>query len=57
MGGVVFNLVVGRLLDSGFGYGTVFAIVGTLHVIAFVVILLTIRRDPPARRPVEIETA
>jgi ACS family hexuronate transporter-like MFS transporter len=47
MGGVVFNLVVGRILDSGLGYGTVFGIVGTFHVIAFVVILVTI----PSIRP------
>jgi MFS transporter, ACS family, hexuronate transporter len=47
MGGVVFNLVVGRILDSGLGYGTVFAIVGSFHVIAFVVILLAI----PVVRP------
>jgi ACS family hexuronate transporter-like MFS transporter len=47
MGGVVFNLVAGRILDSGLGYGTVFAIVGTFHVIAFVVILATIRRIQP----------
>jgi ACS family hexuronate transporter-like MFS transporter len=43
MGGIVFGLVVGKLLDLGFGYGPVFACVGTLHVIAFCVILLTIR--------------
>lgn len=43
MGGIVFGLVVGRLLDLGFGYGPVFACVGVLHVIAFCVILLTIR--------------
>ena len=42
MGGVVFGLVVGYLLDHGFGYGRVFAIVSTLHVIAF--------RGHPARR-------
>jgi ACS family hexuronate transporter-like MFS transporter len=56
MGGVVFNLVVGRVLDSGFGYGTVFAIVGSFHVVAFVVILLTI----PVIRPLaqlEIQSA
>jgi MFS transporter, ACS family, hexuronate transporter len=41
MGGVVFNLVAGRMLDSGLGYGAVFGIVGSFHVIAFVVILLT----------------
>jgi ACS family hexuronate transporter-like MFS transporter len=50
MGGVVFNLVVGRILDSGLGYGTVFGIVGTFHVIAFVVILLTI----PMIRPLSV---
>jgi ACS family hexuronate transporter-like MFS transporter len=43
MGGIVFGLVVGKLLDLGFGYGPVFVCVGTLHVIAFCVILLTIR--------------
>ena len=32
MGGVVFNLVAGRMLDSGLGYGAVFGIVGTFHV-------------------------
>lgn len=47
MGGVVFNLVVGRILDSGLGYGMVFGIVGSFHVIAFAVILLTI----PVIRP------
>ena len=41
MGGVVFGLVVGYLLDHGFGYGVVFAIVSTLHVIGFLIILLT----------------
>jgi len=55
MGGVVFNLVVGRVLDSGLGYGTVFAIVGSFHVIAFIVILLTIPVIRPLT-PVEIET-
>lgn len=43
MGGIVFGLVVGSLLDHGFGYGPVFAVVGVLHVIAFCVILLTNR--------------
>lgn len=49
MGGVVFNLVAGRILDSGLGYGVVFGIVGTFHVLAFIVILLTI----PDIRPLE----
>ncbi len=44
MGGVVFGLVVGYLLDHGHGYGAVFAIVSTLHVLAFCLILSTVRR-------------
>jgi ACS family hexuronate transporter-like MFS transporter len=47
MGGVVFNLIVGRMLDGGYGYGPVFAIVSTLHVAAFILILLTIREVRP----------
>ena len=47
MGGIVFGLVVGKLLDLGFGYGPVFTCVATLHVIAFCVILLTIRNVSP----------
>jgi len=47
MGGVVFNLIAGRILDSGLGYGLVFSIVGTFHAIAFIVILLTIRTVQP----------
>jgi len=43
LGGVVFGLVVGYLLDHGFGYQTVFAIVSTLHVAAFGVVLLSVR--------------
>jgi ACS family hexuronate transporter-like MFS transporter len=51
MGGVVFNLIVGRMLDGGSGYGPVFAIVSALHVLAFMLILLTIREV----RPVEVK--
>lgn len=47
MGGVIFSLAAGRILDSGLGYGVVFSIVGTFHVLAFIVILLTIRRIEP----------
>ncbi len=53
MGGVVFNLVAGYLLDHGHGYGLVFGIVSTLHVIAFLVILATIRKV----EPLKLETA
>ena len=50
MGGLIMNLVAGRLLDLGFGYQTVFSVVGTLHVIGFCVILLTIREIRPFSR-------
>ena len=50
MGGVVFGQVVGRLLDRGFGYGVVFAIAGSLHVLAFAVICLAIPVRAPRRR-------
>jgi ACS family hexuronate transporter-like MFS transporter len=33
MGGVVFNLVAGDLLDRGFGYGLLFALVRTIRVV------------------------
>ncbi len=50
MGGLVMNLAAGRLLDLGFGYQTVFSVVGTLHVLGFCVILLTIREIHPLSR-------
>jgi MFS transporter, ACS family, aldohexuronate transporter len=48
MGGLLMNVAAGRLLDAGFGYGIVFAGAGTLHVIAFAVIAIAIRRIPDA---------
>jgi MFS transporter, ACS family, hexuronate transporter len=42
MGGIVFGQLVGYLLDHGFGYGPVFTMAGTFHVVAFVIILITI---------------
>jgi ACS family hexuronate transporter-like MFS transporter len=47
MGGVVFGQVVGYLLDHGFGYGLVFTLAGSLHVLAFGVICLAIPRIEP----------
>jgi ACS family hexuronate transporter-like MFS transporter len=44
MGGVVFGLVAGYLLDHGFDYGVVFGLVSTIHITAFGVILVTIRK-------------
>ncbi len=53
MGGIVFGLVVGRLLDHGFGYGPVFACVSMMHLTGFCVILLAIR----VIRPIDFKTA
>jgi ACS family hexuronate transporter-like MFS transporter len=50
MGGLLMNLLAGRLLDAGFGYETVFYIVGMLHVTAFGVIVLAIPRIQPLWR-------
>ncbi len=41
IGGALFNLAAGRLFSYGAGYGTLFAIVGSLHVIAFAILLST----------------
>jgi ACS family hexuronate transporter-like MFS transporter len=51
MGGVVFGLIAGRLLDHGYGYSTLFAIVSTLHVSAFLLILGTTRAAKLSRVP------
>ena len=57
IGGLVMNLVAGRLLDLGFGYQTVFAVVGSLHVIGFGVILLTVPEIRPlSERRVEFRS-
>jgi MFS transporter, ACS family, hexuronate transporter len=50
MGGIVFGQLAGYLLDHGFGYGSVFAIAGTLHVTARLIILTVI----PVVRPLEL---
>jgi MFS transporter, ACS family, hexuronate transporter len=42
MGGIVFGQLVGYLLDHGFGYSAVFYIAGTLHLAAFLIVLVTI---------------
>jgi MFS transporter, ACS family, hexuronate transporter len=42
IGGVIFGQVVGYLLDRGFGYGVVFALAGSFHVVAFGVICLLV---------------
>jgi MFS transporter, ACS family, hexuronate transporter len=47
MGGVVFGQLVGRLLDAGFGYGIVFTLAGSFHVLAFAILCLTIPTIAP----------
>ena len=42
MGGVVFGQLVGYLLDHGFGYGVVFMLAGSFHVLAFAIICVAI---------------
>lgn len=42
MGGIVFGQLAGYLLDHGFGYGVVFSLAGSFHVIAFLIILVAI---------------
>ena len=51
MGGILFGEVVGYLLDHGFGYGAVFGIAGTLHVVAFLIILIAV----PVLLPLKLE--
>jgi ACS family hexuronate transporter-like MFS transporter len=50
MGGVVFGQIVGVLLDAGFGYGVVFTLAGSFHVLAFGVLCLAI----PVVRPIAV---
>jgi ACS family hexuronate transporter-like MFS transporter len=47
MGGVVFGLCAGWLLDHGYGYALVLGVAASLHVIAFAVICLTVPRIHP----------
>ena len=51
IGGAVFGVVAGFLLGRGFGYGTLFFIVGTFHLIGFLAILLLGGRVQPLKTP------
>jgi len=42
MGGIAFGELVGYLLDHGAGYAPVFAMAGSFHVSAFIIILIAI---------------
>jgi ACS family hexuronate transporter-like MFS transporter len=47
IGGVVFGQAVGYLLDHGSGYGLVFTLAGSFHVVAFGVVCLALPRVRP----------
>ena len=53
MGGVLLGQLAGWLLDHGFSYTPVLAIAGSLHVIAFVLICLTIPKIQPLIFPAQ----
>ena len=40
IGGAAFGLIAGYLLQNGFGYGTLFTLVGSFHLIGFAAIVL-----------------
>jgi ACS family hexuronate transporter-like MFS transporter len=47
MGGVSLGQLAGYLLDHGYSYVPILAVAGSLHVIAFAVLLLGVRRLAP----------
>lgn len=49
IGGAIFGIVAGYLLSHGFGYGTLFVLVGIFHIIGFLAILLFGGRIQPLR--------
>lgn len=51
IGGAIFGVVAGFLLGRGFGYGTLFLIVGTFHIIGFLAILLIGGKVHPLKTP------
>jgi MFS transporter, ACS family, hexuronate transporter len=51
IGGIAFGQLVGYLLDHGFGYGPVFTLAGTFHVVAFLIILVAV----PVVTPLTLE--
>jgi ACS family hexuronate transporter-like MFS transporter len=51
IGGAIFAIIAGFLLGHGFGYGTLFIVVGTFHLIGFAAILLLGGRVQPLQAP------
>ena len=50
-GGVVFGQAVGYLLDHGFGWGVVFAVAGSFHILGFIVICVAVPVIRPCVQP------
>jgi len=55
-GGMLFNLIVGALLTAYQSYTLIFAILGLLHPLSFVIILLVVRNITPVINPKIYET-
>jgi ACS family hexuronate transporter-like MFS transporter len=49
IGGAIFAIVAGFLLGHGYGYGTLFVVVGSFHLIGFLAILLFGGRVQPLK--------
>lgn len=49
IGGALFGIIAGYLLGHGFGYATLFVLVGTFHLIGFIAIVLFGGRIQPLR--------
>jgi MFS transporter, ACS family, hexuronate transporter len=47
MGGIAFGELAGYMLDHGLGYTTIFTFAGMLHIIAFAIILASVRAVEP----------
>jgi ACS family hexuronate transporter-like MFS transporter len=47
IGGAVFGVIAGYLLQHGFGYQTLFTLVGSFHLIGFLAIVLVGGRIQP----------
>ena len=56
IGGILFGELAGYLLDHGFGYATVFQLAATFHVIAFLVILITVPEVAPLNMAQKLAT-
>jgi MFS transporter, ACS family, hexuronate transporter len=56
IGGILFGELAGYLLDHGFGYATVFQLAATFHVIAFLVILITVPKVAPLNMAQKLAT-